>query len=192
MRATRTILMWSVVAAFGAIAGFPVTAAAQTASAQLSPQGPGCQWTLYSKTSASAYISPSIEKLRAIGPWGQFVFVRWTLWRYEFFLFGSGQYSQVAASNWWRGTATATDPKPVVWQEYALNAIGQVVPNNHQSNLEPAWGLNVPLVNRIPTKFVAQVEVRWIANIDGSPDATTKVWATNGSQEGYCYYPYPY
>lgn len=195
MRATRTILTWSVAAAFGAVGGFPATAAAQQAQAQLATKNQlECQaWPAQGYQTVRTVTKPLIAEARSIVPTGQYVWARWTIYRAETKVFYPEQFVSVQTSNWWRGFALPNATQPVIWTEWATNPYTHVFgPTTRQSYVNPDW--QIPLVlNNIATRYHATVEFAWEPSpVYGGSWQYKTVWATNGNLIGACNWPLPH
>lgn len=202
MRATRTILMWSVAAVFGAIGGFPAAATAQVASAELGPY----PTTLSDPRSECYYaipqphilrtmrVSPNIKEMRPLGAAVvQQVRVRWSLYYIEGAVDTGLQW--LKTSSWYQGIAQAATqpPKPMFWSEVIRHPITGVETYSGLNSPDPNWGVVVTPRN-IETRLYAWVEYKWMPTSAGFAPFLASAWAAypGESRMGLCYAPYPF
>src|SRR4051812_3673756 len=148
----------------GALA-LPSVASAQ--SAQLGTYVLGtCQGHLTGIGNLYATTSPnvSVPGHVPVGNYGQWVRVRWYLYKMKVqpFTTSSRLYTGYA-SNWWYGVATATG-SPTLWYEYAYPLGGGtnlVATGRVQYGLKPNWGINV-LVPKESTRYYSWMQYEWI------------------------------
>jgi hypothetical protein len=181
---TRT---WRAAAVVALTMSVPGLAAAQ-GSAVLYPRvWDTCfaQITDYSGALGTAQTRPLITDASSLVPVGQYVWVRWTLYREDHTIPSKGRVP-VQTSNWWRGVAQP-GVTPAQWFEYTLNPLtGGLVATLRSSLYQPSWAISKPL-GPYGTTFYAMMEFVWepLSNT-GSPWPSKTVWAG-----GYCYWPYP-
>lgn len=180
----------------GALA-LPSVASAQTAAAALYPRDfSTCQAQLTGVGNLYANTSPAVSILGhvPVGNYGQWVRVRWYLYKMKVqpFTTATRMYTGFA-SNWWYGVASATG-SPQLWYEYAYPLGGGttlVRTGRVQYGLKPNWGINV-LVPKESTRYYAWMQYEWIPLSRANPYSTVTSpdraagWAANS-----CYWQYP-
>jgi hypothetical protein len=179
MRATRTILTWSVAAAFGAIVGLPATATAQIARAELAQRSLYC-YENYHTNPVTMAVTPQITELRPLdGLSEQWVSVRFTLYRFP----QGGKLTPLQITLSWAGIARASQSTPIGWTEYYVRADGQNIPTGKIGSASPAWQL-VTWEPAAPTRYYAWVEYEWWDGSTSNVTARYANWATNFSKTG--------
>jgi hypothetical protein len=135
----------------------------------------------------SASTNPALIDARSKVPVGQWIWVRWTLYRSDNTFPATGR-TAVQQSNWWKGVATPTSG-PAQWYEYTWSPLaGRLVYTGRTTLYNPSWSISLRLSPSYGSTLYALMEFQW------QPLSTTTaawpskvVWAS-----GSCNWPLPH